>query len=220
MGIAVAPGNASGTMNTALSAVRKAAAVFVSMGMLSIAVWAGEVRPSATQATEFVAGLGDEAISAIANKSASAEAKKESLATVLERGFELDAIGKFVAGNAWANATPEQQTAYLSLFRSFVLQKYAAIFGDYSGQKFVVSNAVDSGERDVVVSSEIVKDGAPSVHTDWRVRAYEGALKIIDVNVQGVSMLTSQREEFRAVIRQKGFDGLIEMLKEMTAETP
>ena len=76
------------------------------------------------------------------------------------------------------------------------------------------------GERDVVVSSEIVKDGATGLRTDWRVRTYEGVLKIIDVNIQGVSMLTSQREEFRAVIRQKGFDGLIEMLKDLTAEKP
>jgi phospholipid transport system substrate-binding protein len=220
-GDAVAPGKASGTMNTARSAVSRVTAVLIGAAFISIASASAEsARPTAPEASLFVSEMGDRALAVIADSSLSPESRTSSLSTLLDQDFELDAIAKFVVGDAWASATPEQQSTYRTLFRAYVVQKYAAVFGSYSGQRLIVSNAADAGEHDVVVSSAIVKDGETPVQTDWRVRAYEGALKIIDVKVEGVSMLTSQRAEFTAVIRERGFDGLIEMLQNMSGGTP
>jgi phospholipid transport system substrate-binding protein len=37
--------------------------------------------------------------------------------------------------------------------------------------------------------------------------------KILDVIVEGISMLATQRSEFAAVVRSQGVDGLIEVLR-------
>jgi phospholipid transport system substrate-binding protein len=220
-GDAVAPGNASGTMNTAFWAVRKGAAVLVGAMLLAIAPALAEgARPSAPEASLFISEMGDRALAVLADEKLSNEGRTTSLTSMLDEDFELDAIARFVVGDAWSSATPEQQTAYRELFRAYVAQKYSAMFGSYSGQRFVVSRAEDVGERDVMVTGEIVKDGESAVQTDWRVRTFEGALKIVDVKVAGVSMLASQRAEFTSVIRERGFDGLLEMLRNMTSGTP
>jgi phospholipid transport system substrate-binding protein len=208
-------------MNTALSAVRRVTAVFLGVALLSVASASAEgVRPTAPEASLFISEMGDRALAVLADPKLSPESRTSSFNNLLADEFELDAIAKFVVGDAWNSATAEQQTTYRELFRAFIVQKYSAMFGDYSGQRFVVSNATDAGERDVIVTSEIVKDGESSVQTDWRVRGYEGAMKIVDVKVAGVSMLSSQRAEFTSVIRERGFDGLIEMLRNMTSGTP
>jgi phospholipid transport system substrate-binding protein len=72
------------------------------------------------------------------------------------------------------------------------------------------------GDRDVVVSTEISQASQQPVRADWRVRRYGNALKIIDIKVEGISMLTSQREEFTAVIQRNGFDGLLNLLRQQT----
>ena len=48
---------------------------------------------------------------------------------------------------------------------------------------------------------------------DWRVRRIDQRFKIIDVVVEGVSMLVTQKAEFSAVLRQRGIDGLITILR-------
>jgi phospholipid transport system substrate-binding protein len=217
----VAPGNASGTMNTAFWAVRKGAAMVLGAMLLATAPASAEgVRPAAPEASLFVSEMGDRALAVLADDTQSIESRTTSLTTLLDRDFELDAIAKFVVGDAWTSATPQQQDAYRALFRAYVAQKYSALFGSYSGQRFVVSGTEDVGERDVMVTGEIVKEGESPVQTDWRVRTFEGALKIVDVKVAGVSMLASQRAEFTSVIRERGFDGLLEMLRNMTGGTP
>ncbi len=50
----------------------------------------------------------------------------------------------------------------------------------------------------------------------WRLRRYADDFKIIDVIVEGVSMLITQRDEFSSVIRKSGgeLDGLITLLQD------
>ncbi len=49
----------------------------------------------------------------------------------------------------------------------------------------------------------------------WRVRESNGALKIVDVVIEGISMSITQRSDFSAVIQRKGggIDGLLEELE-------
>ena len=47
----------------------------------------------------------------------------------------------------------------------------------------------------------------------WRVRAYPDGHKILDVIVDGISMISTQRSEFASVMQKHGVDGLIETLR-------
>jgi phospholipid transport system substrate-binding protein len=58
--------------------------------------------------------------------------------------------------------------------------------------------------------------GAPLSY-DWRVRSAQADPKIVDVVVEGVSLLITQRSDFSSVISQNGIDGLIRSLKEKAA---
>ncbi|MFN7401899.1 MAG: ABC transporter substrate-binding protein, partial [Alphaproteobacteria bacterium] len=44
------------------------------------------------------------------------------------------------------------------------------------------------------------------------------SFKLVDIVVEGVGLLTSQRSEFNSVVNQKGLDYLIEALKKKTTE--
>jgi phospholipid transport system substrate-binding protein len=57
---------------------------------------------------------------------------------------------------------------------------------------------------------------APPVKVDWRLIGRNGAYKISDVSVDGISMAVTQRSEFASVIQHNGgqVQGLITMLRE------
>ena len=62
--------------------------------------------------------------------------------------------------------------------------------------------ATGIGPRDVVVTTSIINAGRPPVKVDWRLRERDGGPVIIDLIVEGVSLLVSHRSEFAAVIER------------------
>jgi len=57
---------------------------------------------------------------------------------LLQTGFDLDYIGRFVLGRHWRAASDPQRTAYLDLFAQYVVKTYASRLQGYSGQSFVI----------------------------------------------------------------------------------
>ena len=76
-------------------------------------------------------------------------------------------------------------------------------------------------DRDaVLVSTDVTTPGAPQpLKVDWRLIDHDGAYKISDVIVDGVSMLVTQRSEFASVIQRHGgqVQGLIDLMRQKTA---
>ena len=54
----------------------------------------------------------------------------------------------------------------------------------------------------------------------WRVRAGKDGVRIIDILVEGISMAVTQRDQFSAVVRRNGFEGLLEVLRARTDKMP
>jgi phospholipid transport system substrate-binding protein len=75
-------------------------------------------------------------------------------------------------------------------------------------------------QKDVFVRTRIVQAESPEIRCDWRVRKLGDTLKVIDIVVEGVSMLSTQRSEFTAVINKHGPDGLIEALNTRLSKFP
>jgi len=69
------------------------------------------------------------------------------------------------------------------------------------------------GRQDALVSTRILSEGPP-LAVDWRVRELDDrSLVAIDVIVEGVSLIVTQRSEFGAVIERQGLDGLLAELR-------
>lgn len=165
-------------------------------------------------AQDMIARLGDRAMNAIKDPAATESGKKQLFKQLLTQNFDMSTIARFAAGKYWRQASPAQQQEYVNLYEKMIIDVYTARFNRYSGQTFsVTGNRVDDS-GDVVVSSQVTGSGSP-VLVDWRVRNKGGAMKIIDVMVEGVSMAVTQRNDFAGVIQQGGgtVDALIAYLK-------
>ena len=58
-------------------------------------------------------------------------------------------------------------------------------------------------------------DGAS---VDYRVRSRDGAWRVIDVDIEGVSLVSNFRSQFRDIVASEGAEGLINQLKNRNAE--
>ena len=173
----------------------------------------GPVIPDNEAATSFIKDLSSRAIEILRDESVSLQEREQVFQDMLEEGFALDFIGRFVLGRNYRTTTKEQRSDYQSLFEVYVLKTYTTRLGAYADQRFVVQGARAAGKRDLFVNTEVVQTDGPPIKVDWRIRNFDGLLQVIDVNIEGISMALTQRQEFASVIQKNGIDGLLEMLR-------
>ena len=166
------------------------------------------------EAIKFVQNLGDNAIEVLKAPNTSPEQRRAEFQALLDRGFAVKTIGRFALGRNWRAATPEQQQEYLKLFRQFILNTYASRLDGYSGQSFNVVDARPIDGKDTLVNTEIGQTNAEPLRVDYRVRTKQGTYKIVDVLVEGISLITTQRSEFASIINREGFDGLLKLMRD------
>ena len=168
-------------------------------------------------AGRFVKALGDDAVTVLNTEEVGSAQRSARYRELLHRGFAIDIIARFVLGRYWRTASEEQRRAYLGLFREYVLDVYAARLDRYTGESFVILKEQPLGDKDTMVSTEIRSPGGAPIRVDYRVRELGGGHKVIDVLVEGVSLITTQRSESASIVTRPGFDGLLELLRERTS---
>lgn len=193
-------------------------AVFVAcLGGLSVSVSvpasAGPEKTSPAEAVKFVTALGTETLAILGTRDASLGEREARVRDLLSRIIDLPRIGRFALGRAWPKATPEQRQEYQRLFAEWVLRTYSRRLGGYSGESFKIVKSGPLGKRDAVVFTEIGRPSGPPLKAAWRVRGDANGYKILDVIVQGVSMVATQRSEFASLVRRQGLEGLIDSLR-------
>lgn len=193
--------------------------------LLVFAAPAGALASETTDqkaAAAFLKDLGENAIAVLADKDRPLEKREEAVEGMLRDNLELETMGRFVLGPEWRKADDDQRKAYVELFSEFVVRTYSRRLGGYGGQNFEVTGTSQAGKSDAMVITSISSnDGSPPVQAGWRVKtANDGKLKIVDVVVEGVSMLQTQRSEFDSVVRRSGLEGLLTLLREKLDQLP
>jgi len=156
----------------------------------------------AAGASDFVSRLAERVIKILTAKRLDKDGRVRALSRVFLDGFDVRAIGRFVLGRYWRPASEAERTDYLAVFQDYVVQTYAVRFTSYAGEAFVVTKAIPDGEEGAIVFSDIGKLGEDPVHVQWRVRRTANGYKIVDVNVEGMSLVVTQREEFASVLQR------------------
>ncbi|MDG1286008.1 MAG: ABC transporter substrate-binding protein [Rickettsiales bacterium] len=165
-------------------------------------------------ARKFALDTANQAVEVLASGT-SDSAKLQSLEDLFKAAVNTDWIGRFVVGKHWRNMDATQQKSYLANYKAFLVKHYTSNFTEYAeGTEFEVTRSKVLKKNQYMVSMNIKRPtGGAAVKVDYRMRQKSGKYAIIDIVVEGVSLLNTQRSEFSSVIQRKGFDHLIEQLQ-------
>jgi phospholipid transport system substrate-binding protein len=180
---------------------------------------APDILAAAADPAAVIDNLGNRALEVL-GKNATPAQRVARFHELFRQDFDVPGIARFVLGRYWKTATPEQQEEFVRLFEDYIALVYSSQLAAYSGETLKVTGSRTNAEG-AVVSSEIIRpSGTPPVKVDWHLTDRNGAYKISDVTVEGISMAVTQRSEFASVIQRSGgqLEGLIAQLRQKTAE--
>lgn len=134
---------------------------------------------------------------------------------VVMPNVNFERMTSLAVGRGWRTATPEQQKQLMTEFRSLLIRTYAGALSAVKDQTVRVRPLrAAPDDTEVVVRSEIVQPRGEPIQLDYRLEKANNTWRIYDLNVLGVWLVETYRNQFAQEINARGIDGLIRSLAE------
>ena len=150
---------------------------------------------------DFVSNFADSAINILSDNEILEGEKNSKFTDLVMSAIDLNLISKFVLSKTWKNATDDQKQRYIQAFKDYFINSYANKLDQYSGEQVEVVDAEEAGKY-VIVNSFIYREGTDTlkINLKWRLLNRDNEIKIIDLNIEGISLIIAQREEFQSFL--------------------
>jgi phospholipid transport system substrate-binding protein len=168
---------------------------------------------------ELVRKVTAEVMDAVGRDKAAAPVDRKKAIAIAEEKIlphvDFDEATRLAMGRSWRLATPAQQAALVTEFRTLLVRTYATALEGLRDQR-VEQDPVRRLPADVEVRvrDRFIKSGAPAVTIDYQMRRTPEGWKVYDIVVDGMSLVLNYRDSFDHEIRRSGIDGLIAALRE------
>ncbi len=128
---------------------------------------------------------------------------------------DFERMSRWVLGKHWREATPEQRAHFQTAFLDILIRTYAAALPEYHAVRVEYVSTRQEADSPRAQSRTLIHrpEGNP-IHVDYTVEQSDGRWRVVDVVIEGVSMVTTYRQSFARVIAEKGLEGLIASLDE------
>jgi phospholipid transport system substrate-binding protein len=181
--------------------------------LAGLAVASAAAEAPASPPERFVDELARQVAATLRDRSLTEPQRLARVDEVTAGAFDLDRTARIALGRHWKAAPESERRAFAALFKDYVLTSYGRRFRHFADRAFRVLGASPAG-GDVVVASAIEGGGAAPMRLDWRLTPAADGWRVLDVVVEGVSLLVTFRNEFAAVI-ERGGGGLAGLLDEL-----
>ncbi|WP_226551104.1 MlaC/ttg2D family ABC transporter substrate-binding protein [Celeribacter naphthalenivorans] len=155
---------------------------------------------SASQA-EALIGKAVNDINAIINSGKSEAAMYVDFERVLTRYADMPNIARSVLGPPARSASSAQLNAFTKAFQTYVARKYGSRFREFIGGKVEVNSTQQVNSVYDVRCTAILR-GEPPFAISFIV--HDKAGKFIDLQIEGISLLKSERAEIGAMLDKAG----------------
>jgi len=171
--------------------------LFLAM-LTPISSYADKIKNSQSLVTDIYREL-----SIISELNLTESEQKEKLVFLFDKYVDVKIIARAVLGGAWRQASPSQKDKFISAFKKYTSNKYGKQFSEFKGTKLKIQKSKDTGTKaGVLVSSYLTVPGKDSIKVIWQVSDGSGFVKLIDIKVEGISMLSTERQEIRSKLKK------------------
>lgn len=153
-------------------------------------------------------------------KAASAPgATVDQLASVVEKFVDFEELAKRALGKTWDTLKPEQRKDFTETMKGLLRASYAQkAIGQANADVKYGKETIKGDEAVVNTTLAVKKDQVPVDYKLYKGTAKGATWRIYDVVTDEVSLVETYAGQFRKLLADKGFDGLLSTLKTKRAQ--
>ncbi len=162
--------------------------------------------------TEVLTKAVDKLLAVASDNSIKDEAKKISLEKIIREEVNLNTVSKRVLSKSWKKATEQQKIEFSELFLKVMVDNYFALLKNYSNEKVVYLKEQIKKNKYAIVDTEIISDGK-KIPVRYRMILANNIWKIYDFIPEGISLISTYKNNYVPLLKKEGVDGLITKMK-------
>lgn len=194
----------------ATSALLLAAAAVILVGATPVA--------GADAPRDVVKKTADDVVAVLGDASLSAADKRARIEAIVYAQVDFDTLSKLVLARHWSQLKPEQKEQFMHEFRQHLSMTYGRNLDSYKNERVQITGDRKEARADWTVHTKIIRGGPDDIVVDYRLRNRENQWRIIDVIVEGVSLVANFRSQFQEIMANGGIDRLLQLLREKNAK--
>jgi phospholipid transport system substrate-binding protein len=148
------------------------------------------------------------------------QSNPDHLRVIIEQELMPHIDHKFAAfkvlGSQFRSVPKDKVSEYVDEFKQYLVSNFAVVLANYGGQELVFEPVKDTQEQsDMTVKAIIRKAGNPDIRISFKLRQNKKTQewKTYDLVAEGISLLSSKRNEFASIIRQQGIQAVIDEMR-------
>ena len=172
----------------------------------------GTPTSSLTEAVNlFVSVAGDKALSL--------EEKKVSITEIVKNKMDIPVVSQRVVSRYWKKANKEDKQEFISLFTQVIVNTYASLLNQYNNEEVeYLKEEIKKGKYAKVNTNIVLTD--KKIPVNYKLLLRNDQWRIYDFSAEGVSLISTYTNDYKATLKRSGLAGLNEVLKKKVAAKP
>jgi phospholipid transport system substrate-binding protein len=154
----------------------------------------------------------DRVIEVLQKKDVPNSEKRQLIEKIVMQYVDFETLSKLVIARNWNKFTPPQQEEFMAQFQEHLARTYGRRLDDYRNEKVIITGEHEEGRGDRTVNTKVPR-GQAEILVDYRLRQKNGSWKMIDIVIEGVSLVANFRSQFQGIVASGGPEKLIELLR-------
>ena len=187
------------------------------MGLL-VNLSAGSFCEAASEITNQLKGTIDKVIDIVTSESMrdNKESRRIALRKAIDQRFNYKQMVMRSLAKNWEPLSDQDRQNFIKLFKSLLENSYASKLESFSDEKIKYIDEVLKGQY-ALVKTEVVRPSS-TITVDYKLINENGAWKVYDFVIEGVSMIRNYRSQFTKIIRKDSYEVLVQKLTDKINE--
>lgn len=157
-----------------------------------------------------------EVLEARADQTRLTEDDREAIRKVVTGRFDYREMARRSLGQQWNGISDVKQADFTELFRELMERSYGNRLAEYKGQTVVFGEAEYKKDK-ARIQSRVV-DANKETPVEYRLHQTDTGWQVYDIRIEGVSLVSTFRQDFDSLLQRNGFEGLMESLEKKVAD--
>ena len=125
--------------------------------------------------------------------------------------FDFDEMSRRLLGQRWTDASPQEQQEFVALFIDLLQGAYLNTIGNFPLATITFQGETIRGSYAQVRSR--MAAGKGEVAIEYRLRENDGQWGVYDIAVDGVSLISNYRSQFRSMLKRMSFAQVLDRMR-------
>jgi phospholipid transport system substrate-binding protein len=156
----------------------------------------------------------EKVVSILAQRDRPSEERISEIETLAYEIFDFTTMSKLVLARNWRKMSKEQRTEFVREFKRHLSRTYGSRLDRYDQEEVEVYGAQVEPRNDVSIKTRIVGGQFDAAEVSYRLRNRDDQWRIIDVVIEGVSLVSNYRSQFAEVLNGGTIEDLLAKLRD------